>query len=148
MSGDDNQGQTAYPAIKSAIFRNLLLESFFWIRYNFGPDSMSRNFREVSCRNFCLEIEGQRSVKIFAKFSLHVSLVSCKSLGRTSLWGIHSCKCRCRLTGVGRTWGRTDLTGFYLLGPARVRPGPSETHSFKDFDRILSRFHRIWLKSR
>ena len=48
-------------------------------------------------------------------------------------------------------WGRTQmgsdgfnriLSGFYLLGAARVRPVPSETHDFKgfrpDFNRILT----------
>ena len=38
------------------------------------------------------------------------------------------------------------LTGFYLLGPARVRPAPSKTHVFKgflpDFSRILAGFQR------
>ena len=30
------------------------------------------------------------------------------------------------------------LTGFYLLGPARVRPAPSKTHDSRDFYRILT----------
>ena len=46
--------------------------------------------------------------------------------------------------GVVRKWGRTDLTGIYLLDPARVRPVPSETHDFKgfqpDFNRTLTGF--------
>ena len=35
--------------------------------------------------------------------------------------------------GVLRKWGRTNLAGLYLLGPAGVRPAPSETHDFKGF---------------
>ena len=43
---------------------------------------------------------------------------------------------------VPATWGRMQmgshglnriLTGFFLLGPARARPGPSKTHYFKVF---------------
>ena len=39
------------------------------------------------------------------------------------------------------------LTGLYLLDPARVRAAPSETDDFKGFDRILTGFHGMWLKS-
>ena len=47
--------------------------------------------------------------------------------------------------GVVRKWGRTDLTGFYLLGAVRVRlvpSGPPKHMTFKgfqpDFSRILT----------
>ena len=57
------------------------------------------------------------------------------------------------VNGVG--WILTDfnriLTGFYLSGPARVRPGPSKTHDFKGFLPDLSRIPwnlvKIWLKT-
>ena len=43
--------------------------------------------------------------------------------------------------GVVRKWGRTDLTGFDLLGPVRVRlvPSGSPKHMIsRDFYRILT----------
>ena len=57
-------------------------------------------------------------------------------------------------------WGRTHMgsdgfnrisTGFYLFSPVGVRLVPSKTHVFKgfrpDFNRILTRFHGVRLKS-
>ena len=48
-------------------------------------------------------------------------------------------------TMLERKWGRTDLAGFnriLLLGPARVRPVPSEMKHMisRNLDRILTGF--------
>ena len=63
----------------------------------------------------------------------------------------NNCRSNADVFSVLGKWGRTQmgsdgfnriLTGFCLLGAARVRPVPSETHDFKgfrpDINRILT----------
>ena len=57
-------------------------KNFIWCSVE-NVEDFSWNF----LRTFSLEIEGRKSAKFFAKFSLHFSPVSCTNFTRTSLWG-------------------------------------------------------------